>query len=142
MADERPNTIQVTPFLGVRDLQGSLDFYTGILGFGAYAVGGGYAYLERERAGIRLLELSAMGEREPQRLTCYVDVHDLDAEYARLADRLATLAPDRWRGPVNQPYGQRELIVSDPDGHIITFGEGIGPNAGQWDYRDAPSGEE
>ncbi|MGQ0659410.1 bleomycin resistance protein [Sphingosinicella sp.] len=139
MADERSNIIQVTPFLGVRDLQASLDFYTGILGFGAYAVGGGYAYLERERAGIRLLELNAMGEREVHVLTCYFDVHDVDAEHARLADALATLPTGRWKGPVDQPYNQRELIVQDPDGHIITFGQGIGPNVGQWDYRDPPS---
>lgn len=139
MADGRPNTIQVTPFLGVRDLKVSLDFYTGLLGFGAYAVGGGYAYLERERAGIRLLELSATGARDVHVLTCYFDVHDVDAEFARLAEGLATLPADRWKGPVDQPYNQRELIVRDPDGHLITFGQGIGPNAGQWGYRDASS---
>jgi catechol 2,3-dioxygenase-like lactoylglutathione lyase family enzyme len=135
MPGERPNTIQVTPFLGVRNLQTSLDFYTGILGFGAYAVGGGYAYLERERAGIRLLELAAMGEQEVHVLTCHFDVHDVDAECERLADKLASLPADRWEGPIDRPYNQRELIVRDPDGHIITYGQGIGPNAGQWGYR-------
>ena len=139
MADRRPNTIQVTPFLGVRDLQASLDFYTGILGFAAYAVGGGYAYLEREQAGVRLLELEAAGAKAVHVLTCYFDVRDVDAEYARLADKLAALPADRWKGPVDRPYGQRELMVRDPDGHIVTFGQGIGANAGQWDYRDASS---
>jgi len=135
MPDERPNTIQVTPFLGVRDLQVSIDFYTGILGFGAFAVGGGYAYLEREQAAIRLLEVSAEDLPEVRALACYFDVWDVDAEYSRLIDTLVMLAPDRWKGPVDQPYNQRELIVRDPDGHVITFGQGIGPNAGQWDYR-------
>ncbi|MGQ0588414.1 MAG: bleomycin resistance protein [Sphingosinicella sp.] len=135
MADARPNIIQVTPFLGVRDLKASLDFYTGILEFGAYAVGGGYAYLERERAAIRLLEVGADEVPTIHLLSCYFDVHDVEAEFARLAERLATLPADRWRGPVDQKYGQRELTVRDPDGHLVIFGQGIGPNADQWDYR-------
>ena len=135
MAEERLNIIQVTPFLGVRDLQTSLDFYTGILEFSAFAVGGGYAYLERERAAIRLLEVAADDVPTIHLLSCYFDVHDVAAEFARLAGRLATLPDDRWRGPVDQRYGQRELIVRDPDSHLVIFGQGIGPNASQWDYR-------
>lgn len=131
----RLNTIQITPFLGVRSLDASIDFYTRILDFGAFAVGGGYAYLERDRAAIRLLQVSPDDVPSIHTLSCYIDVHDVDDEVARLDARLHTLPADRWRGPVNQSYNQRELIVRDPDGHLIIYGQGLGPNSGQWDYR-------
>ncbi len=131
----RFNTIQVTPFLGVRNLDVSIDFYTNILDFGAFAVGGGYAYLERERAAIRILQVSPEDVPSIHTLSCYFDVHDVDDEVARLDARLQALPPDRWKGPLNQPYNQRELIVRDPDNHLIIFGQGLGPNSDQWDYR-------
>lgn len=135
MMGARRNTIQITPFLGVRDLDASLAFYTKILDFGAFAVGGGYAYLERERAAIRLLQVSPDDVPTIHTLSCYIDVHDVDDEVARLDARLHTLPPDRWQGPINQSYNQRELIVRDPDNHLIIFGQGLGASSDQWDYR-------
>lgn len=134
MSDRR-NTIQITPFLGVRQLQTSIDFYTNILDFGAGGEGGGYAYLERERVAIRLLQVSPDNVPRIHTLSCYIDVHDVDDEIARLDARLRTLPPDRWKGPINQSYNQRELIVRDPDDHLIIYGQGLGPNSDQWNYR-------
>jgi hypothetical protein len=45
------------------------------------------------------------------------------------------LPGDRWGPSADQPYAQREFWVRDPDGNLLTFGEGIGPNAAQWDDR-------
>ncbi|MCZ8208765.1 MAG: VOC family protein [Hyphomonadaceae bacterium] len=51
------NFVQVTPFLGAKNLEESIAFYRDLLGFGLFLSGDGYAYLEREHVGLRLLEL-------------------------------------------------------------------------------------
>jgi len=53
----------------------------------------------------------------------YVDVHDVDALYAELKPKLDTLPKGDVYGPVNQHYGQRELLVLAPDGNLIAFGQ-------------------
>lgn len=127
--------IQVTPFFGVGSLATAIAFYRDILGFGTFAEGGGYAYVERDRIAIRLLELDAGA---PNPLGCshaYIDVADVDALFAELEPKLGRLDQLRWGPPKDQSYGQREFWVRDPDGNLLNFGQGIGANAQQWDYR-------
>lgn len=132
----RSNLIQITPFFGVSRLEPAIAFYRDILGCVIFSPGGGYAYAERERVAFRLLELDSGAPFPPGSSHAYVDVHDVDALFAELHPRLAGLPPERW-GPVKeQSYGQREFWVRDPDGNLIHFGQGIGDNAQQWDYRD------
>jgi hypothetical protein len=46
------NTIQITPFMHVRDLEAALAFVVGTLGFTVrLRMGGDYAYVDREGAG-------------------------------------------------------------------------------------------
>ena len=133
--DQALRWIQITPFLGVSDLARAAAFYRDVLGFSVWSPGGGYAYAERERVGIRLLELGAQSPGSPGRGHAYIDIVGLDALFAALEPALAILPPDRWSAPADQPHAQREFWVRDPDGNLLTFGEGIGPNAAQWDYR-------
>lgn len=130
--------IQVSPFLGVAQLDRAIAFYGDTLGFECFVANGGYAYLERERVALRLLELDDGALNPPGCSHAYIDVRDVGAEYARIAAALALLPPGRHGEPKDQPYGQREFWVRDPDGNLLTFGQGIGANAGQWDYRDEP----
>ena len=117
---------QVTPFLHVPDLQKALDFFTDILGFTAAFRQPGYAYIDRETVGFRLLEGPA-GEIGPgrRRFAYYIDVSDVDALYAELKPRLDTLPPGDVHGPADKPYGQRELLVLAPDGELIVFGMAV-----------------
>lgn len=135
VADRHPRWVQITPFLGVSDLANATSFFRDVLGFGVWSPGGGYAYAERERVGLRLLELDAGSTNPPGSTHAYVDIAGVDALFAALEPALSMLAADRWSAPKDQPYGQREFWVRDPDGNLLTFGEGIGPNAAQWDYR-------
>lgn len=130
--------IQITPFLGVSNMERALEFYGDVLGFGLFVNSGGYAYLERNLVGLRLLALDAGARNPPGCSHCYIDVRDAHGLYAELAKPIEALPDDRWGPPRDQPYDQREFWVRDPDGNLVTFGQGIGANASQWDYRDEP----
>jgi catechol 2,3-dioxygenase-like lactoylglutathione lyase family enzyme len=121
------NILQITPFMHVQDIAEALDFFNDILGFETQVERENYAYVEREMAGIRLMEC----DEEPasagnRRLACYVDVSDVDRLFAELKPKLDTLPADYVHGPLNQPYGQREFTVVAPDGNLIAFGERLG----------------
>jgi catechol 2,3-dioxygenase-like lactoylglutathione lyase family enzyme len=120
------NFIQVTPFLHVADLQKALDFFTDILGFSVLFRQPGYAYIQRETVGFRLLQAgtSELGGGH-RRFAYYIDVRDVDALYAELKPKLDALPPEDVHGPADKPYGQRELLVLAPDGELIAFGMAI-----------------
>lgn len=138
MGADRPNLVQITPFLGVSALAPAVAFYHDALGFAVFVDQGGYAYLERDRIGLRLLQLDEGACNPPGCGHVYIDVRDASGLYAKLALAGSGLPPERLGPPKDQPHGQREFWVRDPDGNLVTFGEGIGANAGQWDYRDEP----
>jgi catechol 2,3-dioxygenase-like lactoylglutathione lyase family enzyme len=131
---ERSNWIQVSPFFGVASLDAAIAFYRDVLAFSVWAPGGGYAYAERERIAFRLLELDTGARNPPGCSHAYIDIADVDSLFAELEPKLMDLPASRWAKPKDQPYGQREFWVRDPDGNLVTFGQGIGENANQWDY--------
>lgn len=121
------NFIQVTPFMHVEDMERALAFFTDILGFKTRLRMANYAYIHRETVGFRLLEQSGPEGGPPgnRRFAYYIDVHDVDQLYRELKPKLDTLPERDVYGPVNQPYGQRELLVLAPDGNLIAFGHAL-----------------
>ena len=121
------NFIQVTPFMHVADLNRAIAFFTEILGFETRYCVANYAYLHRETAGFRILEQTGADGAPPgnRRFAYYIDVRDVDGLYAELKPKLDTLPEGDVYGPVDQPYGQRELLVLAPDGNLIAFGQAI-----------------
>lgn len=121
------NVTQVTPFMHVDDLERALTFFTDILGFQTTVRMSNYAYVALGNAGIRILESSGDDRPPPgdRRYAYYIDVRDVDALYAELKPKLATLPKDDVYGPVDQDYGQRELVVLAPDGNLLAFGQMI-----------------
>jgi catechol 2,3-dioxygenase-like lactoylglutathione lyase family enzyme len=122
------NFIQITPFIHVLDLKAALAFFTDVLGFEVRFQGGGYAYVHRETVGIRLLQNDNPEDGAPpgnRRFAYYIDVRDVDALHAEFKPKLDGLPKGDVHGPVNQTYGQRELMIVAPDGNLIVFGQAI-----------------
>lgn len=112
----------------VPDTAAAVNFFESVLGFTAYVNLGTYAYVEREGAGIRILQNDADGNGAPpgnRRFAYYVDVEDVEAVFAALKPKLDTLPAGDVHGPADKPYGQRELAVLAPDGNLIVFGQTI-----------------
>lgn len=121
MAD---NFIRITPFIHVKDLDNALAFFEGTLGFTKYIHFGTYAYLEREKCGIRLMQ-DADAPAGTRRFAHYIDVEDIEKLYAELKPKLAGMPAGDVHGPADKPYGQRELCILAPDGNLIVFGQTI-----------------
>lgn len=121
------NFIQITPFMHVDSLERAIAFFTEMLGFDIEFRMSDYAYLHRETAGIRVIQNKGSDGAPPgnRRVTCYIDVRDVDALYAELKPGLDTLPEGDVHGPADKPYGQRELLVLAPDGNLIAFGQAI-----------------
>jgi catechol 2,3-dioxygenase-like lactoylglutathione lyase family enzyme len=123
----KTNFIQITPFMHVPDLAKALEFFHDVLGFQVLVRMDGYAYVERETVGIRLMQNRGEDGAPPgnRRFAYYIDVRDVDALYAELKPRLDTLPQGDVHGPADKSYGQRELLVLAPDGNLVAFGQAI-----------------
>jgi catechol 2,3-dioxygenase-like lactoylglutathione lyase family enzyme len=121
------NFVQITPFMHVPDLETALAFFEDILGFATLFRMSDYAYVEREGAGIRILENRGADGAPPghRRFAYYIDVRDVDALHQELKLKLDTLPDGDVHGPADKHYGQRELLVLAPDGNLIAFGQAI-----------------
>jgi catechol 2,3-dioxygenase-like lactoylglutathione lyase family enzyme len=132
------NFIQVTPFMIVDDLDRAVKFFTDILGFETILRFSDYAYVHRETVGFRIWEQTGKNAPLPgtRRFAYYIDVRDVDQIHAELKPKLDTLPTGDVYGPVNQSYGQRELLVLAPDGNILAFGQPITGNLPAADSHD------
>jgi catechol 2,3-dioxygenase-like lactoylglutathione lyase family enzyme len=121
------NFIQITPFMNIDDIDRAVSFFTDVLGFKTLLRYPEYAYLERESVGFRILEQKGREGAPPgnRSYAYYIDVRDIDQLYAELKPKLDKLPKGDVHGPVNQPYGQRELLVLAPDGNLLAFGQAI-----------------
>jgi len=122
------NTYQITPFMHVVDVDEAVRFLVDVLGFTAVINEGGYAYLEREGAALRVLG----HKNDPDEagtphggFAYYIDVRDVAEVLEQIGPSLKTLPEGHVCGPVDQPYGQRELMIRGPDGNLIVFGQAI-----------------
>lgn len=124
MAD---NFIRITPFIHVPDIEAAVAFFSD-LGFKTYFRAGTYAYVQRETAGVRLLQNDDEGNGAPpgnRRFAYYIDVEDIEKLHAELKPKLDTLPRGDVHGPADKEYGQRELCILAPDGNLLVFGQSI-----------------
>jgi catechol 2,3-dioxygenase-like lactoylglutathione lyase family enzyme len=121
------NFIHVTPFMHVDNLDRALTFFTDILGFETPFRVADYAYVQRETVGFRILQQRGDDGAPPgsRRFAYYIDVRDVDQLYRELKPKLGTLPKGDVYGPVDQSYGQRELLVLAADGNLPAFGQAI-----------------
>jgi hypothetical protein len=117
------NIYQITPFMHVTDMDAAIDFMTAIMGFTVTIRMANYAYVEREGAVIRLLSVPEQYVEGNRRYAYYCDCVNVDMIYADLKPKLDTLPEHFVRGPVNRPYGVRELMVLMPDNNFLVFAQ-------------------
>ncbi len=118
---------QITPFVPCTSLDKQIKFYRDVLGFTVGFQADNYAFLRRDAAAVRLVEVSAHVDlSHPEREgSFYIDVDGIDALYAAMKPALDTLPVERVRAPFNQDYGQREFHVADEDCTLVFFGEAV-----------------
>src|SRR3954462_15345209 len=111
--------VQIASVLEVQDVKASEAFYREKLGFGPGSFAGDppcFCIVRRDDVSI-FLDQSRATRPAPgnQDWAVYLYVDDVDALAAELTARGVAII----RGPVEQPYGCREIYIRDPDGHII-----------------------
>lgn len=124
------NTYQITPFMHVVDVDEAVRFLVDVLGFTAVINQGGYAYLDREGAGLRVMghKNNSQEVGTPHRgFAYYIDVRDAGVVLEQIGRKLKALPESDVCGPVDQPYGQREVMIRAPDGNLLVFGQAIQP---------------
>jgi len=124
------NFIRITPFMHVADVDAAVRFFVDILGFKVWIhVSGGYAYVQREVAAVRILKASSSPGETPgpgtRAFRYYIDVEDVAAVVAEVRPKLEAAGLPGGHGPVDQSYGQREFMVLAPDGDLVVFGQSI-----------------
>lgn len=124
---EQGQFIRITPFIHVPDIAAAVTFFES-LGFTTYFRFEDYAYVQRETAGVRLLQNHGDDGAPPgnRRFAYYIDVEDIDALYQELKPVLDAMPKGDVHGPADKPYNQRELCVLAPDGNLLVFGQTIG----------------
>jgi predicted enzyme related to lactoylglutathione lyase len=120
------NFIRITPFIHVPNIDAAVRFFES-LGFTAYFRMGDYAYVQRECAGVRLMQNQGEDGAPPgnRRFSYYIDVEDIEALYQELKPVLDAMPPANVHGPADKPYNQRELCIVAPDGNLLVFGQSI-----------------
>jgi len=127
----RVETQGMTPLIQVFDMQKSLEFYCGILGFELLEKAGpandiGWAMLKLNEVYLMLNTLYEMHDRpktpDPDRMkahgdTClYFRCVDPDEIYEHIIQ--TGIAAEK---PKIAPYGMKQLYILDPDGYSICF---------------------
>jgi uncharacterized glyoxalase superfamily protein PhnB len=125
---------QIAPVLRVRDVRAAAAYYRERLGFdcpegsimdGVGDEGAVYAIARRGAAMVHLGRARtghAIDPGQPPNAQgAYVYCDDVKGLFEDLSARGADLV----RGPEVAPYGLLELVVRDPDGYYVTFGEPV-----------------
>jgi uncharacterized glyoxalase superfamily protein PhnB len=108
------------PILYSADLKRSLEYYTTVLGFEdkwQWRSPPPFGGVVKNGVEIFFCEKN-MGH--PGTWLCIV-VDNVDAYYESIKDKGATIVTP----PVDRDWLMREMIVADPDGHVIRFGHRI-----------------
>lgn len=133
-------TPRLTPELDVNDLDRSLAFYAGVIGFRVLfdRPEERFAYLDLDGAHLMLEEAAGPGRRFRTGALEYpfgrgvnfqIEVADVDATHARVrAAGFAVLVPleERWYRAGEIENGNRQFVVADPDGYLLRFFTDLG----------------
>ena len=129
-----PHVQKLTPSLLVANVEQSLAFYEGVLGFTrgmtvpeqAPFV---FASVTSGPVEIFFNDHAAVAKESPATAnlpigggnTMFIELDQVDAFHDSIKGRVKVLMP-----LVTQWYGVREFAIADPDGYVITFAERVG----------------
>jgi catechol 2,3-dioxygenase-like lactoylglutathione lyase family enzyme len=122
------------------DFLQSLKFYTEILGFKVrYArIEERFAYLERENAELmieqtinpaRTFITGELAHPYGRGMNLQITVSDVDSLYANVQSANCSIflpLEDKWYRADNLELGNRQFVVSDPDGYLLRFAQQLG----------------
>ena len=121
----------LAPLLQVFDMQKSLAFYCGALGFAVVQKAGppediGWVLLRFQHIELMLNTAYEMRDRPPQPDPARVAAHQDTALYFGCPDVEGMARRLRDEGvkagePKIAPYGMKQLYLSDPDGYVVCF---------------------
>jgi uncharacterized glyoxalase superfamily protein PhnB len=114
----------LTPMLRARNLQGTVDFYTNLLGFKCDSLNEdwGWASLSRDGATIMLALPNAHKPFKRPSFTgsLYFRCDDVDALWRQVKDRAKVCYPVE-----DFEYGMREFAIYDNNGYLLQFGQEV-----------------
>ena len=110
----------MTPILNVASVEASIEHYTSVLGFNkdwdwpAEEEDKTFASISNGEVHVFLAE-NSQGARP---VWIYYNVGDVDKLHEEYAAAGATIKKE----PVDEPWGAREMLVEDLDGHVLRIG--------------------
>lgn len=114
----------IRPMLWTKDLQGSVDFYTSVLGFKCNALleDWGWASVSLDNVSIMF---ALPNEHEPFEKptftgSLYINTDDVDTLWQQLKEKVKICYPIE-----NFEYGMREFAIFDNNGYLLQFGQEI-----------------
>ena len=115
---------EVAPILHTKDLKGSVEFYTTLLGFTCDAPSEewGWACVKRDNVTVMFALPNKHKAFDKPTFTgsLYFYPDDVDAAWRRLKDSVKHCYPIE-----NFDYGMREFAIYDNNGYILQFGQEI-----------------
>lgn len=130
-----PHAQKLTANLLVSNVEHSLAFYEGVLGFTrgmtvpeqspfvfAAVTAGPVEIFFNDRSTIAKESPQFAGRALGGGNTMFVEIEAIDEYHDQIKDRVKMIMPI-----VTQWYGVREFAVEDPDGYVITFAQHVQP---------------
>lgn len=127
---------RLSPQWIVSDLERSLDFYHGTLGFEIEWQGSLFAIIKHQEVALMLRQLKKEGLARPNRLPFVLagwhtggaqawDAYIWVNEVKMLYDQFSAEGVTVLRGLEQADYGNLEFEIEDPDGYILCFGQAL-----------------
>jgi uncharacterized glyoxalase superfamily protein PhnB len=121
---------ELTPILNTEDVQGSVDYYTSVLGFTCEAGGEETAWARVSRDDVSVMFARPTVHQHFIRPTftgsLYLRTDDVDAVWEQLKDKVEICYPIE-----NFHYGMREFAIYDNNRYLLQFGQEIPADPGK-----------
>jgi uncharacterized glyoxalase superfamily protein PhnB len=115
---------ELRPMLQTEDYQGTLDFYTHVLGFTIHSQAPeiGWASLVKDKVALMISRPGDLSKFDGSKLTgsIYFNTDDVEALWNELKDKARVCYPIE-----TFEYDMREFGIYDNNGYILNFGQDV-----------------
>ena len=133
------------PELDVSDLDRSLAFYVGVLGFAVMFdrpeerfaflnLGGAQMMLEEAAGPGRRFRVAPLEHPYGRGVNFMIEVADIDRLHSEVQAAGSTIViplEERWYRRDEVEYGRRQFVVADPDGYLLRLSTSLGQRPAQ-----------